>query len=218
MSGPAPTVLAFDTSAANCSAALLVGGQVVTTRHEHMRRGQAERLFPMLEEVLAEYGIGWSALDALGVGVGPGNFTGIRISVSAARGLALSLGIPAIGVTRFDALAEDAPRTPLMLTVSGPKDQIYVTSRHAGAETPADVVTIDTLPPADPDTTVIGDRSADIAERLGCAHAPPAHDLAVAIARIADKRRSTDTERPSPYYLRPAGAAPAKDPPPVLLP
>ena len=59
-----------------------------------MARGQAERLVPMLEEMLAEAGLGWRDLDALGVCTGPGNFTGIRISVSAARGLALALDVP----------------------------------------------------------------------------------------------------------------------------
>ena len=56
---------------------------------------------PLLEDVLAEAGIGWRDLAAIGVGTGPGNFTGVRISVAAARGLALGLGIPAIGVTRL---------------------------------------------------------------------------------------------------------------------
>lgn len=75
-----------------------------------MTKGQAERLFPLLEELLAEAGLSWSDLDAIGVGVGPGNFTGIRISVAAARGLALSLNIPAVGVSATEAVACDAPR------------------------------------------------------------------------------------------------------------
>ncbi len=62
-----------------------MGGRTVASRHEEMKRGQAERLFPMLEEVLREGGVVWGELDAIGVGVGPGNFTGIRIAVSAAR-------------------------------------------------------------------------------------------------------------------------------------
>ena len=66
-----------------------------------MAKGQAERLMPMLEELLAEAGIAWRIFAPLAVGTGPGNFTGVRISVAAARGLALGLGIPAIGVTRL---------------------------------------------------------------------------------------------------------------------
>ena len=106
-----PTLLAFDTSAAHCAAALLSGGRIVRAVHEDMTRGQAERLMPMLEELLANEGAVWEELDAIAVGVGPGNFTGIRIGVSAARGLAMSLAIPAIGVSTFK-LRADPPRVP----------------------------------------------------------------------------------------------------------
>ncbi|MEM9972140.1 MAG: tRNA (adenosine(37)-N6)-threonylcarbamoyltransferase complex dimerization subunit type 1 TsaB, partial [Pseudomonadota bacterium] len=81
-----------------------MGGEIVASRHEDMAKGQAERLIPMLEEVLADVGAAWEELDAIGVGVGPGNFTGVRIAVSAARGLAMGLGVPAVGVTAFEAL------------------------------------------------------------------------------------------------------------------
>jgi tRNA threonylcarbamoyl adenosine modification protein YeaZ len=102
--------LGFDTSAAHCAAALVMGDRLLVQRHEDMARGQAERLMPRLEEVLRAEGLGWSDLSAIGVGIGPGNFTGVRIAVSAARGLALALGIPAIGVSTLEALAEGGPR------------------------------------------------------------------------------------------------------------
>ncbi|TGN47811.1 tRNA (adenosine(37)-N6)-threonylcarbamoyltransferase complex dimerization subunit type 1 TsaB, partial [Paracoccus liaowanqingii] len=98
-------VLGFDTSAAHCAAALLQGGALVAARHEDMAKGQAERLMPMLEELLVEAGLGWRDLDVIGVGTGPGNFTGIRVGVAAARGLAVALRIPAIGVGAPEALA-----------------------------------------------------------------------------------------------------------------
>ncbi|PJE34371.1 tRNA (adenosine(37)-N6)-threonylcarbamoyltransferase complex dimerization subunit type 1 TsaB, partial [Pseudooceanicola lipolyticus] len=84
-----PTILAFDTSAAHCAAALLSGDRLLASHAEAMSRGQAERLLPLLEDMLDRAGLGWRDLDAIGVGTGPGNFTGIRIAVSAARGLAL---------------------------------------------------------------------------------------------------------------------------------
>ena len=93
-----PLILAFDTSAAHCAAALLSGDRVLARVAEAMPRGQAERLMGLLHEVLSGSGHDWRDLDAIGVGIGPGNFTGIRISVSAARGLALGLGVPAYGV------------------------------------------------------------------------------------------------------------------------
>lgn len=105
-----PIVLGFDTSAAHCAAAVVSGGRVLATRTEPMTRGQAERLFPLLEQVLADAGVDWHRLSAIGVGVGPGNFTGVRISVAAARGLALSLGIAAHGVSVTEAAAYGTPR------------------------------------------------------------------------------------------------------------
>ena len=99
MPSDTPLILGFDTSAAHCAAALLSGETIVAVAAEEMARGQGERIMVLLEEVLSQGGVGWAALSALGVGTGPGNFTGIRISVSAARGLALGLGIPAVGVT-----------------------------------------------------------------------------------------------------------------------
>jgi tRNA threonylcarbamoyladenosine biosynthesis protein TsaB len=117
-------VLAFDTSAAHCAAALLWDGGLIL-RDEPMQKGQAERLMPMLEEVLAEGGFAWRDLKALAVGTGPGNFTGVRIAVAAARGLALGLGIPAVGVTRLEALAYGLPR-PVTVIEDARRGEVYV--------------------------------------------------------------------------------------------
>ena len=102
---PDRTVLAFDTAREHCAAILVSGGEPDGRVTELMKRGQAERLFPMLGGFLDSRHISWSDLAAVGVGTGPGNFTGIRIAVSAARGLALALGVPAIGTSRFEAIA-----------------------------------------------------------------------------------------------------------------
>ncbi|NVO26614.1 tRNA (adenosine(37)-N6)-threonylcarbamoyltransferase complex dimerization subunit type 1 TsaB [Donghicola sp. C2-DW-16] len=190
--------LAFDTSAAHCAAALLRGDQLVAARAEEMGRGQAERLMPLIQEVLAEGGCPMSDLDVIGVGVGPGNFTGIRISVSAARGMALALGIPAVGVSTLDATALDAER-PVRVHVPAPRDQVY--EQGFGCE-PA--VPLMRAGGTDGDTPVI---------------LPPAPaELAERIARIALTRAPFETEAPAPLYLRAADAAPAKDAPPVILP
>ncbi len=71
-----------------------------------MQRGHAEALFPMIEALLADAGASYGDLTRIAICTGPGSFTGLRVGVAAARGLALGLGIPAIGVTRFQALAE----------------------------------------------------------------------------------------------------------------
>ncbi len=163
-----------------------------------MARGQAERLMPLLQEMLAEAGIGWSDLAALGVGIGPGNFTGLRLSVAAARGLALSLSIPAVGVTSFEATALEAPR-PCTVLLPAMRGQLYrQTFRADGPDAPGlipqDAATTEALPRKDPAA------------------------LATAIARIARSRRDQPGPRPAPLYLRSADAAPARDAPPMLLP
>ncbi|MCJ8138676.1 tRNA (adenosine(37)-N6)-threonylcarbamoyltransferase complex dimerization subunit type 1 TsaB [Falsirhodobacter halotolerans] len=187
---PDATILAFDTSAAHCAAALLSGETVLAQREEPMAKGQAERLIPLLEEVLADAALTWRDLDALAVGTGPGNFTGVRIAVSAARGLALGLGIPAIGVTTLDARAFGLPR-PLVVAEDARRGEFYV--RTYGPDTPARLT--DTIPDG---------------PRL-----PPLHPLAEAIARQA--RMQGAGPRPAPFYLRGADAAPPSDPPPRIL-
>ncbi len=112
-----PLTLGFDTSAGHVGAALVRDGKVLANILEYMTRGQAERLMPMLEEVLASQNADWKDLQRIGVGIGPGNFTGIRISVSAARGLSMSLGIPAIGVSTINTsrLAQPGRFAPLSM-------------------------------------------------------------------------------------------------------
>lgn len=198
-----PCILAFDTSAAQCAAGLLVGDRVIL-RSEDMQKGQAERLLPLLQDLLAEGGVGWVDLTALAVGTGPGNFTGVRIAVAAARGLALGLGIPAIGVTRLEAVAYGLPR-PISVIEDARRDQVYVQGFADDAEPArlADAVAVGPL----------------YALRTGSAAGPGALPSAVAlveaIARIAASREHSP--RPAPFYLRGADAAPPSDPPPTIL-
>ena len=185
-----------------------------------MKRGQAERLMPMLGEVLADAGLDWGALDAIGVGVGPGNFTGIRISVSAARGLAMSLGVPAIGVSAFEAMALGAQGV-VIAAVDMPRDQVCVcVMPHEGAEpvfgAPSSVE-IDV--PAGAEPKCIGAAAEIFASRFAGRVAEPSFPAIEAIARIAGSRMNEENPpRPAPLYVRPADAAPASDPPPVILP
>ncbi|WP_366940973.1 tRNA (adenosine(37)-N6)-threonylcarbamoyltransferase complex dimerization subunit type 1 TsaB [uncultured Aliiroseovarius sp.] len=196
-------ILAFDTSAAHCAAALLCGDTIVAEKHEDMAKGQAERLFPLLEEVLAEANVAWADLCAIGVGVGPGNFTGIRISVSAARGLALSLGVPAIGVSSLEAQAFDAPR-PVWSLIDARRDHFYVQQFTDDDSTAPNLITGDEV------ATLTGDRIGP--DTL--THPAPA------IAQIAAERllAGETADRPAPLYIRSADAAPPRDPAPVILP
>ncbi|WP_171130848.1 MULTISPECIES: tRNA (adenosine(37)-N6)-threonylcarbamoyltransferase complex dimerization subunit type 1 TsaB [unclassified Ruegeria] len=190
-----PIILAFDTSAAHSAAALLRGDDIQSARVEAMTRGQAERLMPLLEELLTDSNCAWSDLDAIGVGTGPGNFTGIRISVSAARGLALGLGVPAIGVTGFEALSRLAPQDQLA-AIPAPREQIYV---HPTGQDPQ---------------LIPQDAAAKLGQLFIC---DDPKDHVCAIAHIAAQRASDPASPPAPLYIRAADAAPSKDRPPVLL-
>ena len=215
----ADLILAFDTAAAHCAAAVLSGDQVLAEVLEPMAKGQAERLFPLLEELLATAGAGWRDLSALGVGIGPGNFTGVRISVAAARGLAVSLGVRAVGVSTLEGMAHGIDRVTLA-TLDAKRDQIYL-QLFDGSGAPPVLCDLDHLPPlpARADPVCVGFRAVDIAARVGGHVAEPPFPLAVAIARIARARRHHRAlPRPTPLYLRSADAAPAAVPPLVLVP
>ncbi|WP_378942005.1 tRNA (adenosine(37)-N6)-threonylcarbamoyltransferase complex dimerization subunit type 1 TsaB [Paracoccus sp. R86501] len=197
---PDRLTLGFDTSAAHCAAALLRGDRVLVQRREEMTKGQAERLMPLLEEVLADAGVTWRDIDVIGVGTGPGNFTGVRIAVAAARGLALSLKIPAIGISATEAAAHDVPR-PCRIVIPTRGDEVIwqdFTAEDSEGGRPQQAAT-GALPP-------------------GPAPAAPAVPTAVAIAHLAAARADIPAPRPAPLYMRPADAAPARDAPPVILP
>ncbi|RMF12046.1 MAG: tRNA (adenosine(37)-N6)-threonylcarbamoyltransferase complex dimerization subunit type 1 TsaB, partial [Alphaproteobacteria bacterium] len=106
------TVLAIDTSQGACSAALLEGDVVRAHAFEVLGRGHAERLVPMVQDVMAAAGRGFSDLDLIGVTVGPGTFTGVRIGLAAARGFALAQGLPVAGVTSTEVVAEAVALAP----------------------------------------------------------------------------------------------------------
>ena len=210
-----PLILAFDTSAAHCAAALLRGDQILAQSQEEMAKGQAERLMPLLEETLSAANLTWADLHAVAVGIGPGNFTGIRISVSAARGLALGLDVPAIGVSTLEALAT-GHAGPTVASLDARRDHLYV--QGAGAP---QFCTLDSLPDLPQGATCIGFLADELAQRCKGTPAEPRYPIAEAIARIAATRLNQpgqpDLPAPAPLYLREADAAPARDLPPALL-
>lgn len=99
-----PLVLAFDTSGNHCSVALYREG-ILYSCAESMVRGHSEVLLPMISAGLTQLGLGFSDIGRIAVSIGPGAFTGVRIGISAARGLSLALGKPSIGVCRMHAVA-----------------------------------------------------------------------------------------------------------------
>ena len=101
---PASPLLAIDTAAPRLQLALLVGERA-DALVEDMAQGQAERIFPAIDELLARNGVAYADLARIAVTTGPGSFTGLRIGLSAARGLGLALDIPVIGVPSLLALS-----------------------------------------------------------------------------------------------------------------
>ncbi len=98
-------VMGLDTALQRCSVAILRDGAVVGDQSVDMARGHAEHLAPMAAAVLAEVGVAIAELDRIGVVVGPGGFTGVRIALSFARGLAIGVDIDVVGITSLAALA-----------------------------------------------------------------------------------------------------------------
>jgi tRNA threonylcarbamoyl adenosine modification protein YeaZ len=221
--------LAFDTSAAHCAAAVVRGDAILAEAVVPMARGQAEALVPLLQRLMAEAGHDLPDLTALGVGIGPGNFTGTRIAVATARGLALALGRPAIGVSTFDlmrdpsGLGEDAAE---LVSVPAPREMAYVCQYRRGTARAAPRLVDPAAPPRDlrlpANIHVIGHRAAEIARAFDAGHREAAlEDLPRRLGKVTEwkwRNRIDTGSRPAPLYVKPPDAAPPGDPPPVLLP
>ena len=218
-----PLTLAFDTEAAHCAAALVRGDALLAERAEPMARGQAERLLPLLGELLAGAGQGWDDLGLIAVGTGPGNFTGLRIAVAAARGLALARGLPAIGVSLFEALAEGT-QGPALVTLDDRRGGLFAQRLEAGlpvgAPVEADPEALEAaLGPFPAAMLCLGHRAGEVAARLGrAAGSEAAEPDPRAIARVAARRlRAGAPPRPAPLYIRRADALPSSEAPTLIL-
>ena len=99
-------ILAFDSSVNACSVALWHNGDKIFAKTKEMPTGQAEALMPMIEEALIATKLAPNKIDAIATTIGPGSFTGIRISLAAAKALGLALEIPVIGVSTLEAFAK----------------------------------------------------------------------------------------------------------------
>lgn len=218
-------LLAFDTSAAHCAAVVVREGRVVQQALEPMARGQAEALMPLLERLLQAERLAWRDLGAIGVGIGPGNFTGIRISVSAARGLALGLGVPAIGLSTFELMLDGAglPSASDLVSVAAPRDRAYV-QRFAHGRPVDGPELIDLGTPTEftlpPETRVVGYEAQAIARATGATgDEAEIDDLPARLAAVLTRKAAegAPAKRPAPLYVRPADAAPSRDAPPEIL-
>ena len=123
------TLLGFDTATTACSAALWAGGEVIAHRRIEAVGRHAETLVPMLREVAAEGNTTLAAVDRFAVTVGPGSFTGIRIGLATARGLALALKRPLVGLSTLEVLATGVPKAerggPILAALDAGRGRLY---------------------------------------------------------------------------------------------
>ncbi|MDB5573342.1 MAG: peptidase glycoprotease [Tardiphaga sp.] len=125
-------ILAIDTALDVCAAGILdtVSGQLIAHRSVRMARGHAEALMPLIVEVMKQGRVGFGALDRIAVTTGPGSFTGLRVGLSAARGLALAASKPVVGVTTLTAFAaaviSETGRNPVISVIDARHDHVYV--------------------------------------------------------------------------------------------
>lgn len=187
-------LLAIDTSGARLQLALLSDSGVLT-RIEARERGHAEILFDRIAGLLAEAGIAYADLARIAVITGPGSFSGLRIGLSAARGLGLALDIPVIGVPRLMALSLSATGPgPVGILVDARRGEVYCERFDA--------------PGSGGSGTELRERAAAESALAGCAEWIEADfaDIA-AVARFAE---TLDPEAfpPDPAYVREADAKP----------
>jgi len=129
-------LLALDTATEACSAALLIGDDIIE-RSEIAPRRHAELILPMIESLLGEAGISRRQIDAIAVGRGPGAFTGVRLAISVAQGLALGLDVPVVPVSSLAALAQDAPAdidAPILAVIDARMGEIYAGAFRRSAD------------------------------------------------------------------------------------
>jgi len=138
-------VLAFDTCFGAVSVAVRwQGGDgewLLREAFELRSIGHAERLFPMIAEVMDGAGLAFPAIDRIGVTLGPGTFTGVRVGIAAARALALASGKPVVGITSLAAMAhraeellgEQVAGRPLFVAIDARRGMLYAQSFVSGA-------------------------------------------------------------------------------------
>jgi tRNA threonylcarbamoyladenosine biosynthesis protein TsaB len=124
-------VLGLDTCLLSCSVAVLDGERVVASAREIMARGHQERLAPMTRDVMAKAGLGFDQLDRIAVTVGPGSFTGLRVGIAFAKGLALALDRPAVGIGVLEALAAETEGL-VFAAIDARRGQLYLQAFEKG--------------------------------------------------------------------------------------
>jgi tRNA threonylcarbamoyladenosine biosynthesis protein TsaB len=217
-------ILAIDTALNACSVAIAEGNRILAHAHEKRRRGHAEALLPMIEAEMMHASLTYKDLDLIAVTVGPGTFTGLRIGLAAARGIAIAAQKPIVGVTTLEVLAAAVPvpmtkERPVIATADARRGEVYIQAfnRLAHGEIitpltpPAAIRTEKALATLDiTNGVLVGSGAAILRELSG--FDPEKYIIpnlsddpdAIDVARIAAVRGlpAADTPPPAPLYLR----------------
>jgi tRNA threonylcarbamoyladenosine biosynthesis protein TsaB len=124
-------ILALDTALDACAAGILDtrSGKLIAHESLPMKRGHAEALMPLLARVMAQSGIAFADLDRIAATTGPGSFTGLRVGLSAARGIGLAAGKPVVGITTLTAYAapvvSETGEAPVIAAIDARHDHVY---------------------------------------------------------------------------------------------
>jgi tRNA threonylcarbamoyladenosine biosynthesis protein TsaB len=212
-------ILALDSATASCSVAAWIDGVVAAAERADLPRGQAEALLPMAERVRAASAIPFTAFDRFAVTIGPGHFTGLRVGLAAARGLALAAGRPLVGITTLAAVAAAVPddemgAAVLVVALDSKRAEPYVQAFDRGRQAAA--------PPA---ARLVPDYARDLVQRHPAAAFLVAGDAGAAVAAEltacgAAVRRSRAAERPDAAIVAALAAAaplPAAFPAPLYI-
>jgi tRNA threonylcarbamoyladenosine biosynthesis protein TsaB len=186
-------ILAIDTALDACAAGVLdtEAGKLIAQESQAMKRGHAEALMPLIARVMKQSGIAFAALDRIAATTGPGSFTGLRVGLSAARGIALAAAKPVVGVTTLTAYAapvvSESGEQPVISAIDARHDHVYfqVVSGNGGS--------------------LIRPQVAPIAEALGASRFGAAHLVGNAASILADR---WPADAPAPFKV---DAQPAPD-------
>jgi tRNA threonylcarbamoyladenosine biosynthesis protein TsaB len=130
--GSGPVILAIDSAGLACSAVVAVGDTILSAERVETRHSQAEALMPMVDAAMRKAGLPPAALDLVAATVGPGSFTGIRVGLAAARGIALATGAQLVGVSSFEAVAASLAQADcgdvqfLLIALESRREDLYV--------------------------------------------------------------------------------------------
>ena len=214
------TMLAIDSATTGCSVCIWRDGKVLGAAAKVMARGQAQELMPMVDQALASAKVEPTDINVVAVTRGPGAFTGLRIGLATARGFALALDVPCVGVTTLEAVAaavKDADDRAVLVCVESKREDMYVqlfTNDLAPVTEPlaCNADALKALFEAGARVMLAGDAAERALEMLSSADidatlstADPLPDAAV-VAEIAAPRVHDVVGSPEPLYLRPPDA------------